>query len=724
MARKRKNKKTDGKGINHRVLKFLTINHNKSFTAKQLSRKLSLTNTSGRQQLDAALDYLYGVGKIDLEGDFYKISQNELDRVEKKSAHFVTGRIDHVNPRFAFAIIDEHDEDVKLSANHLNGAIDGDEVQIAIRKQAQNGKKAEGEVTEILKRERTEFVGRLEMSGNYAFVIPDNRKIYFDIFIPGERIGKAKDRDKVIAEVIDWGNSTKNPVGKVTKVLGPSGSNEAEMHSILLEYGLPFEFPENVELEAEKIDTAIPGSEIKKRRDMRSVTTFTIDPLEAKDFDDALSFKQLNNGHWEIGIHIADVSYYMKPGSIIDKEAYRRATSVYLVDRVVPMLPEVLSNNLCSLNPHEDKLTFSAIFELDHRGKVFNEWFGRTVIHSDRRFVYEEAQDIMDNGKGDYYEELSTLNSIAKNLKKERFKRGAINFETPEVKFVLDEKGTPLEVIPKVRKDAHKLIEEFMLLANRRVATWVHDKVKGEKRLTMVYRTHDLPDPEKLNNFANFARRFGYNVSFEEGKGISDSINSMVEQMEGKPEENILQSLAVRSMAKAKYTTSPDQHFGLAFAHYTHFTSPIRRYPDVMVHRLLQHYLDGGKSEDEKKYEERCEHSSEREKMAADAERASIKYKQVEYMQNMKEEVFEGIISGVTEFGIFVEMTATKCEGMIKVADLDDDYYEYDEENFRLIGKKNKRMFTFGDPLKVRVINTDLDRRTIDLELVEDENRS
>lgn len=721
MSKKRKNK-SDGKSLNNRVLKFLSTNHTKQFTAKQLSRKLSLAHKSGRQQLDAALDYLYGVGKVDAEGDFYKISENELARQDKKNAHFVNGRIDHVNPRFAFAIIEDHDEDIKLSSNHLNGAIDGDEVMIAIRKQAQNGKKAEGEVTEIIKRSKTEFVGRVEMSGNYAFIIPDSRKIYFDIYVPGEKIADAKNNDKVIAEVIDWGSSTKNPVGKVIKVLGQSGTNEAEMHSILLEYGLPFEFPDDVELEAEKIDTSISNSEIKKRRDMRDVTTFTIDPLEAKDFDDALSFKKLDNGHWEIGIHIADVSHYMQPGSKLDKEAYRRATSVYLVDRVVPMLPEALSNNLCSLNPHEDKLTFSAVFELDHRGKIFNEWFGRTVIHSDRRFVYEEAQEVLETGEGDYVEELKTLDRIAKNLKKERFKKGAINFETPEVRFRLDENGVPLEVVPKIRKDAHKLIEEFMLLANKRVATSVYEKVKGEKRLTMVYRTHDLPDPEKLNNFANFARRFGYQVDFERN-GLSNSINGMVEEMEGKPEENILQSLAVRSMAKAKYTTSPDQHFGLAFPHYTHFTSPIRRYPDVMVHRLLQHYLDGGKSEDEKKYEERCEHSSEREKMAADAERASIKYKQVEYMQNMKEEVFEGIISGVTDFGLFVEMTATKCEGMIRVSDLDDDYYEYDEDNFRLIGKKNKRMFTFGDILKVRVVNTDLDRRTIDLELVEDEDR-
>ena len=502
-------------------------------------------------------------------------------------------------------------------------------------------------------------------------------------------------------------------------MLGKAGEHNAEIHSIIAEFGLPYEFPEAIEAEAESISDKITAREIKKRRDFRDITTFTIDPFDAKDFDDALSIRDLPNGNTEVGIHIADVTHYVPLKTALEEEAVERATSVYLVDRTIPMLPERLSNGLCSLRPNEEKLTFSAVFELDDDGKIQSEWFGRTIIYSDRRFTYEEAQERLENQEGDFYEEIIRLDTLAKKLKKDRFQRGAVNFESVEVKFKLAEDGTPLGIIPKERKDAHKLIEEFMLLANKRVAEFIYQKGTKANPVTFVYRSHDDPDPEKLDTLAGFAKRFGHQLDFER-KGISHNLNHLVERVEGKPEQNVLQQLAIRTMAKARYTTNEKGHFGLAFAHYTHFTSPIRRYPDMMVHRLLQHYLDGGKSEDKEEFEKLCLHSSEREKRAADAERASIKYKQVEFMSMVEDKIFDGIVSGVTEWGIYVEITETKCEGMIRMTDLDDDYYEFDEQNYRVVGRRNKRMITLGDGLKVSVKNTDIDRRTIDLTL-EDE---
>ena len=515
----------------------------------------------------------------------------------------------------------------------------------------------------------------------------------------------------------------RSPEGEVTRVLGQAGENNAEIHSIMAEFDLPFEFPDHIEKEAESISDKITAKEIEKRRDFRDILTFTIDPVDAKDFDDALSWQILDNGNYEIGVHIADVTHYVKPESQLEKEAFDRATSVYLVDRTVPMLPERLSNGLCSLRPREDKLTFAAVFEMDDQANVINEWFGRTIIHSDRRFTYEEAQACIESNIGDYASELHKMNELAKKLRNRRFEKGAVNFETTEVRFKLDEKGKPLGIIPKIRKDAHKLIEEFMLLANKKVATYVWSMKKGENRNTFVYRTHDFPDPEKVNAFAKFAKRFGHELKTDQS-AISNSLNSLMTEIEGKPEENVLQQLAIRSMAKAKYTTEAMGHFGLAFDHYTHFTSPIRRYPDMMVHRLLQHYLDRGKSVDKEDYEDKCTHSSEREKRAADAERASIKYKQVEYMQSVDDRVFKGLISGVTEWGIFIEIVETKCEGMVRMVDMKDDYYEFDEENFRVFGRSNKKMYTLGDTVYVRVKSTDIDRRTIDLEFVDEPEMS
>jgi ribonuclease R len=482
----------------------------------------------------------------------------------------------------------------------------------------------------------------------------------------------------------------------------------------MAEFGLPYEFPVHIVAEAEKIPGEITQEEIARRRDFRDITTFTIDPVDAKDFDDALSIRRLENGNWEIGVHIADVSHYVRPGSILDKEGYKRATSVYLVDRTIPMLPERLSNNLCSLRPKEDKLTFSAVFELDHHAKIINQWFGKTIIHSDRRFAYEEVQQIIESGEGDFKEEIHVLNDLAHKLRKDRFAKGAISFETVEVKFRLDEKGKPLEVVPKIRKDAHKLIEDFMLLANRKVAEYVYFKHKGEEKLTMVYRIHEHPDVEKLNALSAFAKKFGYTIDFGKGN-LSQTLNKLTDDVEGKPEQNVLQNLAIRTMAKAKYTTDPEIHFGLAYKHYTHFTSPIRRYPDVMVHRLLEHYLEEGKSENKEFYESLCEHSSEMEKLAAEAERASIKYKQVEFMQGMEDKEFEGIVSGLTDYGLFVEMIENRCEGMVRLSEIEDDYYELDSENYRLIGKRNKKIITLGDHVRVKVKNTNLHKRTIDL---------
>jgi ribonuclease R len=489
----------------------------------------------------------------------------------------------------------------------------------------------------------------------------------------------------------------------------------------MAEFGLPFEYDKEADAEANAIPEQISSKEIKARKDFREVLTFTIDPVDAKDFDDAISYRKLENGNHEIGVHIADVTHYVKPKTALEKEAFNRATSVYLVDRTIPMLPERLSNGLCSLRPHEDKLTFACVFEVDPQAKVVSHWIGRTIIHSDRRFAYEEAQECIDTQSGDHFQELTLLNNLAKKVRKLRFDQGAVNFETVEVKFKLDEKGTPLGLFIKERKDIHKLIEEFMLLANKYVAEFIFQKHQGMD--TFVYRTHDSPDLDRLETFSGFAKRFGHQMDTSQPQKISAALNKLMDEIQGKPEQNVLEQLAIRSMAKAKYTTEPKGHFGLAFAHYTHFTSPIRRYPDMMVHRLLEHYLEGGKSPEASSWEQKCLHSSEREKRAADAERASIKYKQVQYMSLAEVRDYDGIVSGVTEWGVFVEITETKCEGMIRVQEMNDDYYAFDERNMRLVGSKTKRMITLGDKVLVRVVNTDIDRRTIDLEFADHDRK-
>lgn len=725
--------------IKAEILEFFQLNEETAWSLNQVHKAFAVRDRKTKD--------LFGDLMIELHKDKKLIRMSEGHYMIDASTEFLEGRVDHVNVRFGFVIVEGREGDILVNARDMNGAIDGDIVKVLVStKKKKSTDKTEGEVIEIVRRGRTEIVGTIEIMPNYAFVVASSKKIYGDIFVSKNDLKNAQHGDKVIVKITKFAEDERKMEGIVAEVLGKSGENNTEMHAILAEFGLPINFPINVEKEADSIPTKIPLSEIKKRRDFRKVTTFTIDPVDAKDFDDALSFEFLENGNYEIGVHIADVTHYVTPESALEQEAFLRATSVYLVDRVVPMLPEKLSNGLCSLRPNEDKLTFSAVFEVTPQAKVVKEWFGRTVIHSDKRFSYEEAQEellmigeslsVSDNqNAGDIIEEslttnnqlpttnnfnkeLNILNQLAHKLRDERFAKGAVNFETVEVKFQLDEAGKPLGVYQKVRVDAHKLIEEFMLLANKKVAEYVFNLKKSEPRNTMVYRIHDAPDPEKLKNFSTFAKRFGYSVDTEVAR-ISQSFNALMHDVEGKPEQNILENLAVRTMSKAKYSTDPVGHFGLSFPFYSHFTSPIRRYPDVMAHRMLQHYLDGGKPLERAPWELRCKHSSEREKMAAEAERASIKYKQVEYMSTMDEDkVWEGIISGVAEFGIFVEITETASEGMIRMMDLKDDFYEYDRENYRIVGQRSGKVYTFGDKLQVKVKECNLSRRSMDLFLV------
>jgi ribonuclease R len=697
------------------LMALLEENPAKEFKLQTLIRKLSLKKKAMIEELFKLLDHLEDDGIVmQTEDGGFRLGKSTAKSSPSSKSKTVTGVVDHVNARFAYIATGVEDaKDIYIKTPDLKSAMHGDTVEVSLYGKS-SGASPEGKVVEIVKRARNRFVGKLQLSKNFAFVQPDFRKVYQDFYIYSENINGAKSNDKVLFEVTRWGDGDRSPEGKVIEILGQSGENNAEIHSIMAEFDLPFRFPEKVIKESEQIGEVISKDEIKNRRDFRDVLTFTIDPEDAKDFDDAISFKKLDNGLYEIGVHIADVTHYVKPGTTLDDDAFDRATSVYLVDRTVPMLPERLSNGLCSLRPNEDKLTFAAVFDMDEKGKIHKEWFGRTIIHSDHRFSYEQAQEVIETGKGNFPAELKLLNDIAIKIRKERFKNGAVNFETAEVKFKLDADGKPLAVIPKIRKDAHKLIEEYMLLANKAVATFVYKMKKGEDKNTFVYRIHDHPDPEKLEDFSKFARQFGHKLEIDE-RTVSRSLNHLMDEIDGKPEQNVLQSLAVRAMAKAKYSTDTKGHFGLAFPHYSHFTSPIRRYPDMMVHRLLQHYLDGGKSVNKKEYEDKCIHSSEREKRAADAERASIKYKQVEFMAMAENKPYEGIITGVTDFGVFVEIIETKCEGMVRLADMKDDYYEFDEKNYRIVGQKKKKVYRLGDQVEVRIKKTDVDKRTIDL---------
>jgi ribonuclease R len=636
----------------------------------------------------------------------------------KTRGGYAVGIFDLQSKGYAYVRSEEVDTPVYIASRNMMHALSGDKVKVLLFAR-RKGHDLEGEIVEVIERAKTQFVGTVELTKNYAFLVPSG-KATFDIFIPGDALNGALTGQKAIAEITEWPTNAKNPVGRIIEVLGDKGDHNTEMHAILAEYELPWKFPSNVERAAEKIPDEVPQSEIKNRRDFRGTTTFTIDPADAKDFDDALSLQKLDNGNWEVGVHIADVSYYVRPGTILDEEAYSRATSVYLVDRVVPMLPEKLSNGVCSLRPNEDKLCFSAVFEMNEDGDVLGEWFGRTLINSDRRFSYEDAQEIIETGQGELSAEVLMLNSLAVKLRQRRFKEGSIAFDRVEIKFEIDEKGKPLSVYFKESKDAHKLIEEFMLLANKKVAE-VIGKVKGKQPAkTFVYRIHDRPDIEKLENFNNFIHKFGLGIQLVTPRAIAASMNNLLENIKGKKEQNIVEMLAIRAMAKAAYSTRNIGHYGLAFEHYTHFTSPIRRYPDVMVHRLLERYLDGGRSVDSVKYEEMCRHSSDMETRAANAERSSVKYKQVEFMQEHVGEIYKGVISGVTEFGLFVELE-NKIEGMIPMREIGDDFYIFDENNYLIRGRHTGRIFQLGDEVMIKIWRTNLERKQLDFLLAEKE---
>ena len=598
-------------------------------------------------------------------------------------------------------------------------AMNNDKVRIAFYAK-RRGREAEGEVIEILERANDTFVGTLEVEKSYAFLVTENRTLANDIFIPKDKLKGGKTGDKAVVKVTEWPDKAKNPIGQVLDILGKAGDNTTEMHAILAEFGLPYVYPQSVEKAADKIPAEISAEEIARREDFRKVTTFTIDPKDAKDFDDALSIRPLKDGLWEVGVHIADVTHYVKEGSIIDKEAEKRATSVYLVDRTIPMLPERLCNFICSLRPNEEKLAFSAIFDITEKGEVRDSRIVHTVIESDRRFTYEEAQQIIETKEGDFKDEILMLDTIAKALREKRFAAGAINFDRYEVKFEIDEKGKPISVYFKESKDANKLVEEFMLLANRTVAEKIGKAPKGKKAKVLPYRIHDLPDPEKLDNLAQFIACFGYRLRTSGTKtDVSKSINHLLDDIQGKKEENLIETVSIRAMQKARYSTHNIGHYGLAFDYYTHFTSPIRRFPDMMVHRLVTKYMDGGRSVSETKYEDLCDHSSNMEQIAANAERASIKYKQVEFMSEHLGQTYDGVISGVTEWGLYVELNENKCEGMIPIRDLDDDYYEFDEKNYCLRGRRKNRIYSLGDAITIKVARANLEKKQLDFALIE-----
>ncbi|WP_194766402.1 ribonuclease R [Tamlana sp. I1] len=725
MTRKRKGK-SKNKGISNltnTILSILKKERTKTFNYKQIAAKLGVNDASSRNQIIKKLRDLQGKQEIE------EVERGKFKAVINTEYHI--GKLDLAAKGNGYIICEDFDDDVFVSSNNINKALHDDEVEFYVYKRRNRGK-LEGEITNIIKRAKSEYVGVIQLHDNYAFVIADSNKMYKDIFIPINKTFKAEDGDKVLVKLEDWPEKADSPYGKVIQVLGKPGEHNTEIHAILAEYGLPHEFPFEVEQFANQIDTSITEEEIAKRRDMRKDLTFTIDPKDAKDFDDALSFEVLENGLYEIGIHIADVSHYLQEGTVLDDEAYERATSVYLVDRVVPMLPEVLSNNACSLRPHEEKYTFSAVFQMNDKCEIKNEWFGRTVTYSDARFAYEEAQAIIESETNTIPAEVSLtgktyqtdqkiadailkMDELAKKMRSKRMRSGAISFDKVEVKFNLDEEANPIGVFFKTSQDANKLIEEFMLLANRKVSEFVG---KQSPKKTFIYRVHDEPDESKLATLQTVVSKFGYKLNLKDRKSVSSSLNGLLKDVNGKKEQNLVDTLTIRTMSKAEYTTHNIGHYGLAFDYYSHFTSPIRRYPDVMAHRLLQQYLDGGKSANEAIYEEKCQHSSNMENLATKAERDSIKYMQIRFMEDHKDEAFVGVISGVTDWGIYVEIISNKCEGMVSVRDMKDDHYAFDQDQYAMVGRNSSIMYQLGDEVVVKVKNTDLVKKHLDFTLL------
>ena len=727
--RKKSKKKSSTSNLTQSILTALRKQNSKPLNYKQIASLLGVRDSSSRNLIIKKIKKLQSEEKIE------EVSRGKY--IIKASKNYYTGIADVTARGQAYIVIEELEEDIFVNQKNINHALHGDIVEVYIFKRNRGGK-PEGEITKILERKKTDFVGVIQIQERFAFVECQDTKMYTDIFISKENINNAKNGDKVLVQIENWPEKAGSPYGKVLKILGKPGEHNTEIHSILAQFGLPYEFEKEVEDYANSIDTTIKEVEIKKRRDMRSDLTFTIDPKDAKDFDDALSFKDLKDGTYEIGIHIADVSHYLTPGTILDDEAYERATSVYLVDRVVPMLPEVLSNNACSLRPNEEKFTFSAVFKINNKAEIINQWFGRTVTYSDARFAYEEAQFIIEKetineGKtvnipsgisitGKPYEvknkiakAILKLNELAKILRKKRMKNGAISFDKVEVKFHLDKDNNPEGVYFKESKDANKLIEEFMLLANRSVAEFIG---KQSTKKTFIYRVHDEPDDEKIAALQNIIRQFGYKIDTRDRKTTSNSLNTLLKDVQGKKEQNLVDTLAIRSMSKALYTTQNIGHYGLAFDYYTHFTSPIRRYPDVMVHRLLQFYLDQETSANKEQFEEKCRHSSEMESLAAQAERASIKYMQVKYMHDHQDQNFLGVISGVTDWGIYVEIINNKCEGMVRLQEMKDDHYTFHKEEFAAVGDRTKNSYQLGDEVYVQVKNADLVRKQLDFKML------